>query len=92
MLNNVIERKVSMLLKKEILCTNSFEKFNQVKSILVRNNIPYTYKVWDQTDSGFMDNHRRSTGSFGVNMNVTKYYYLYVSTINYDKASFLLQN
>ncbi len=80
-----------MFFKKEILCTNSFEKFNQAKSILIHNNIAYTYKVWDQTDSGFMDNHRRGTGSFGVNMNAVKYYYLYVSNKNYEKASFLIQ-
>lgn len=79
--------------RKEVFVGNSLERFNEVRYKLSSNGINYEYKVVDSTSpSYFGSSNRTRTGTFGVNMNLAKTYYLYVHKSDYNNAQALLGN
>lgn len=79
--------------RKEVFVGNSLQKFTEVRDTLSSNEIKYKYKVVDSTSpSYFGSSNRARTGTFGVNMDYTKTYYIYVHKNDYDNAQALLRN
>lgn len=79
--------------RREVFVSNSLQKFNDVRNKISAQGIKYDYKVVDSSSSTFFGPSRRGrTGSFGVNTNYTKTYYLYVHKNDYGKAQALLRN
>lgn len=78
--------------RKEAFVGNSLQKFNEVCFSLSSNGIKYKYKVFDSTSpSLFGTSNRARTGTFGINMDYTKTYYIYVHKNDYDKACAILR-
>jgi hypothetical protein len=79
--------------RKEVFVGNSLQRFNEVRYELSSNGIKYDYKVVDSTSpSYFGSSNRARTGTFGVNMDLTKTYYIYVHKNDYSNAQALLGN
>ena len=79
--------------RKEVFVGNSLQEFNKVRDNLSSNGIKYEYKVVDTTSSSYFGSSNRArTGSFGINMDVVKTYYIYVHKNNYNNAIALLRN
>lgn len=73
--------------RKEVFVGNSMQRFNEVRNNLSSNKIKYDYKIIDSTSPNFFGaSSRARTGTFGVNMDYTKTYYIYVHKNDYDKA------
>ncbi len=79
--------------RKEVFVGNSSQRFDEVRYKLSTNRINYDYKIVDSTSpSYFGSSNRARTGTYGVNMNYTKTYYIYVHKNDYDKAQASLRN
>lgn len=79
--------------RKEVFIGCSLQRFNEVRYTLSSSGIKYKYKVVDSTSpSYFGSSNRARTGTFGVNMDYTKTYYIYVHKNDYDNAQALLTN
>ncbi|WP_234121331.1 hypothetical protein [Clostridium hydrogenum] len=77
---------------KEVFVGNSLQKFTEVRNTLSSNEIKYKYKIVDSTSSSYFGSSNRArTGTFGVNMDYTKTYYIYVHKNDYDSAQALLR-
>jgi len=73
--------------RKEVFVGNSSQRFNEIRFKLSSNRIKYYCKIVDSTSpSYFGSSNRARTGTYGVNMNLTKTYYVYVHKNDYDKA------
>lgn len=77
---------ITIFNRKEICVCQSIERFNEIKTILMDNNIKYTYRVIDRNSSNVVGSQRGRTGTFGQNMNTSKTYYIYVHKKDYDDA------
>lgn len=78
--------------RKEVFVGNSFQKFNEISYTLSSNEIPYDYKIVDSTSSSSFGASRRArTGSFGLNTNYIKMYYIYVHKRDYSRAIMMLK-
>lgn len=79
--------------RKEVFVGISSQRFDEVRSILSTNRIEYDYKIVDSTSpSYFGSSSRARMGTYGVNMDYTKTYYIYVHKNDYDKAQASLLN
>lgn len=79
--------------RKKVFVGNSLQKFTEVRATLSSNEIKYKYKVVHSTSpSYFGSSNRARTCTFGVNMDYTKTYYIYVHKNDYDNAQALLRN
>lgn len=77
--------------RKEVFVGSSLQAFNEARNMLISNRIKYDYKVVDSTSSGlFGSSDRARLGTYGVNMDYTKIYYIYVHKNDYDLAKELL--
>ncbi|MGB4589160.1 MAG: hypothetical protein WBI17_08020 [Clostridiaceae bacterium] len=77
--------------RKEVFVGNSLQRFNEARNKLSSNGIKYVYKVVDSTSpSYFGSSNRARTGTFGINMDLAKTYYLYVHKKDYSHAQALL--
>lgn len=77
--------------RKEVFVGNSLQKFTEVRDTLSSNEIKY--KVVDSTSPSYFGSSKRArTGTFGVNMDYTKTYYIYVHKNDYDNVQALLRN
>lgn len=77
---------ITILNRKEICICQSNERFNEIRKILIENNIKYTYRVMDRNSSNVVGSQRGRTGTLGQNMNASKTYYVYVHKKDYDDA------
>ena len=79
--------------RKEVFVGHSLQRFNEARYTLSSNGIKYKYKVVDNTSpSYFGSSNRARTGTFGINMDYSKTYYIYVHKNDYDNACVLLRN
>jgi hypothetical protein len=79
--------------RKEVFVGNSLQGFTEVRQKLSLSNIKYDYKIVDNTSPSFFGPSTRArTGTYGVNMDYTKTYYIYVHKNNYDMAQASLRN
>lgn len=79
--------------RREVFVGNSLQTFNEVRYKLSSNKIKYDYKIVDSTSPNFFGSSNRArTGTYGVNMDLTKTYYIYVHKNDYDKAQVSLRN
>ena len=79
--------------RKEVFVGHSLQRFNEARYTLSSNGIKYKYKVVDNTSpSYFGSSNRARTGTFGINMDYSKTYYIYVHKNDYNNASTLLGN
>lgn len=78
--------------RKEVFTGYSLQEFNDIRFKIAAHGIKYGYKVVDSTSSSFFGSRRARAGSFGVNMDYTKTYYLYVHKKDYDQVQALLRN
>lgn len=79
--------------RREVYVGNSLQRFDEVRFKLSANGIKYAYKIVDHTSpSYFGTSNRARTGTFGINMALSKTYYIYVHKNDYDKAQALLRN
>lgn len=79
--------------RKEIFVGTSSQRFNEVRDILSSEGINYTYKVEDGNSSSvFGTSNSARTGTLGINLALTKTYYIYVHKKEYDKAGYVLRN
>ncbi|NCA80162.1 MAG: hypothetical protein EOM76_08265 [Sphingobacteriia bacterium] len=77
--------------RKEVFVGNSLQKFEETRFKLASNGLKYDYKVVDSTSpSYFGSSSRARTGTFGVKMDCTKTYYIYVHKNDYHNAQALL--
>ena len=77
--------------RKEIFVGNSLQRFDEIRSRLSLNKIKYDYKIVDSTSSGYFGpSNRARTGTYGLNMNYAKTYYIYVHKNDCDRAQALL--
>ncbi|NMB27792.1 MAG: hypothetical protein GX987_07070 [Tissierellia bacterium] len=84
---------IMMWNRKEVFVGHSLQSFNEVRYTLSSNGIKYKYKVVDNTSpSYFGSSNRARTGTFGINMDYSKTYYIYVHKNDYDNACVLLRN
>lgn len=84
---------IMMWNRKEVFVGCSLQRFNGVRYTLSLNGIKYKYKVVDNTSPGYFGSSSRArTGTFGINMDYSKTYYIYVHKDNYDNACVLLKN
>ncbi len=77
---------ITIFNRKEICVCKSMERFNEIRNILIKNNIKYTYRVMDRNSSNVVGSQRGRTGTFGQYMNASKTYYIYVHKNDYDDA------
>lgn len=77
---------ITIFNRKEVCVCQSIERFNEIRNILIENNIKYTYRVIDRNSSNVVGSQRGRTGTFGQNMNASKAYYVYVHRKDYDNA------
>ncbi len=77
---------ITVFNRKEICVCQSVERFNEIRKILMENNIKYTYRVIDRNSSNVVGSQRGRTGTFGQNMNTSKTYYIYVHKKDYGDA------
>lgn len=81
---------------KEVYVGTSLTKISELKDILLKNKIQYKIKTISNEDSNFsiftmfFNSGRRAKGSYGVQSEYAKTYYLYVKKSDYDKAKYLL--
>jgi hypothetical protein len=79
--------------RKEVFIGNSLQEFNEVRDKLSSNRLKYVYKIVDSTSpSYFGSSNRARMGTYGVNMDYTKTYYLYVHKKDYDMAQAFVRN
>lgn len=79
--------------RKEVFVGNSSQRFDEVRNKLSSNRIKYDYKIVDSTSPSYLGSSNRArTGTYGVNMDYTKTYYIYVHKTDYDKAQASLRN
>ena len=79
--------------RKEVFVGNSLQRFAEIRNRLSSNRIKYYCKIVDSTSpSYFGSSNRARTGTYGVNMDLTKTYYIYVHKNDYDKAQASLKN
>lgn len=78
--------------RKEVFVGNSAQKFDEIRFRLSANNIKYDYKIVDSTSPGYFGASTRARmGSYGIDLNLTKTYYIYVHKKDYAKAQALLR-
>jgi len=68
----------------------SMQDFCKVRDLLSKNNILYDYRIVNQSTSGGSRTQIR-IGSPFVNQEYTSMYYVYVSKLDYENASYLLR-
>ena len=79
--------------RKEVFVGSSLQRFGEIRNRLSANRIKYYCKIADSTSpSYFGSSNRARTGTYGVNLNLTKTYYIYVHKNDYDKALASLKN
>jgi hypothetical protein len=79
--------------RREVFIGNSSQRFDEVRYKLSSKSIKHDYKIVDSTSpSYFGSSNRARTGTYGVNMDLTKTYYIYVHKNDYDKAQALLRS
>ncbi len=74
-----------MLFYRELYATYSREEREKVLQLLPEGQIPYRLKTLDNFSGGALSN-RRASGSFGMNMDYTLLYKVYVPKKIFDKA------
>lgn len=78
--------------RKEIFLDNSLQRFSIVRDTLSANGIKYEYKITDSTNGGsFFTSSRERSGTFGINMDYAKMYYIYVHKNDFENAQELLR-
>lgn len=77
---------ITIFNRKEICICQSTEQFNEIRNILIKNSIKYTYRVIDRNSSNVVGSQRGRTASYGQNINESKTYYIYVHKKDYDNA------
>ncbi len=78
--------------RKEFFVGNALQRFNEISHILSSNGIPYDYKIVDSTSSSsFGASKRGRIGSFGLNTDYTKMYYIYVHKKDFEHAKMMLK-
>lgn len=78
--------------RKEVFVGNLLQEFNEVRDKLSFNRIKYVYKIVDSTSPSFFGSSARArTGTYGVNMDYTKTYYIYVHKNDYEMAQSLVR-
>lgn len=78
--------------RKEVFVGQSSKACNEVRYLFFSNGIKYKYKIVDSTSpSYFGSSNRASTGTYGVNMDYAKTYYIYVNKRDYYNAQALLR-
>ena len=79
--------------RKEVFVGNSLQRFAEIRNRLSSNRIKYYCKIVDSTSPSYLGSSNRArTGTYGVNMDLTKTYYIYVHKNDYDKAQASLKN
>ena len=74
--------------RREVLMTNSAQRFGAAQCILRDAGIRYDIRVYN---SGSNRGHSRSlAGSFGERTELEIFYYVYVKTAEAEKAKYLL--
>lgn len=77
--------------RKELFVGNAMQRFNEIRYALAANKIDYTYRIVNSaTPTMFGVSNQSRNGTFGVNMDYTRTYYLYVNKRDYDKAQGVL--
>ncbi len=78
--------------RKEVFVGNTLKEFDEVVYKISSSNVKYDYKIVDSTSPSFFGSSNRArTGTFGLNMDYTKTYYIYVHKKDYDKVQELLR-
>lgn len=73
--------------RKEVFVGNSSQRFNEIRSRLSSNGIKYYCKIVDSTSPSYLGSSNRArTGTYGVNLDLIKTYYIYVHKNDYDNA------
>jgi len=78
--------------RKEIYHGFSMKEFGDIRDKLSLGKFKYDYKVVDMNSSGVFSSNRARYGSFGLNNNFVKEYYLYVHKNSYDNAIYLIHH
>lgn len=68
--------------RREVYKGFSMKKFNEIRDILLANNIKYDYRVINNNSK----NSRARFGSFGMNSKYEYEYYIYVHKNDYEYA------
>lgn len=78
--------------RKEVFVGNTLKEFDEVVYKISSSNVKNDYKIVDSTSPSFFGSSNRArTGTFGLNMDYTKTYYIYVHKKDYDKVQELLR-
>ena len=77
--------------KEDVYIGYSIEELSKVREILEKDSIKYTYKVVNRSGQLSRRGTRRgSFGSYGLNMDYTKQYAVYVHRKDFEKAKYLV--
>ena len=76
--------------KREVYVGFSLDIFNQQREKLNASGIRYDYRVVDLQSGTF--GRRGARGSYGINHQYTKQYYLYVDKKDYENAVYTLNS
>ena len=78
-----------MIFKEEIYVSHSVQDANRIADLLTSAQIKCWVRSMDLTDGGALE-HRRASGTMGMNMQYSMLYYVYVAKKNYKKAKEIL--
>ena len=80
-----------MLFRKEIITTLDHSQFTKVLAILQKNEIPYDTKTVNLSGGNAFESQRGRSGSFGINTNCIRQYYIYVKKKEFERAKAALR-
>lgn len=79
-------------MKQEIYCGFDMAEFNRVRNALDDVGIKHTHKVRDLVTPSCMMGELSGTRTVSDKSAPTKQYYVYVSSVDYDKAEMAVRN
>ena len=74
-----------MFHKKELISVSTLKDYSKVKEKLSQNNIRFWVKTKDNFGGGIFE-QRRSSGTFGLNMEYSTIYRIFVRKEDYERA------
>lgn len=77
--------------RKELIITSDLKIQADIRNILSGSGIHYTIKTTNLQSPTFIGSCRGRTGSFGINLDYSYEYKIYVHKKNYDRAKWLIR-
>ncbi|WP_333646910.1 hypothetical protein [Lacrimispora sp.] len=82
---------ITIFNRKQLTSTFDMKRQAEVRDLMARYKIPYSYKVINRrSPSPFSAGSRARTGTFGENLQLAYEYIIYVKKIDYEKANAII--